>query len=113
MSDTRPRTNVSIRESVLEKARRLMSLRDFDNFSEFLSTLIREEWERRKGPVEFAEPNSATARDQRVADKVRSDARSSRLPKANEAAPNKPRTAEKRGQSPLGSDLRSSPKEKD
>lgn len=57
--------------------------------------------------------NSAAARNQRVADDVRSVAQSAQHPKANEAAGNKSRTAVKPGQSPRDSDRRSSPKEKD
>lgn len=113
MSKERPRTNVSIRDSVLKKARSLMSLRDFDNFSEFLSTLIREEWERRKGPVEFGDSeegvNSAEALNQRLADKIRSDVQSEPPLKASEVAGSNPRTAPKRGQSRQGSNPQNSP----
>lgn len=55
MSD-RERVNISIRHSIQAKAAELMRLRDIDNFSEFLATLIREEHERRQGPATFQEP---------------------------------------------------------
>ena len=44
---------------MLERAQRIMQLRGFDDYSEFLSTLIREEWDRRHGPVVFNETHSA------------------------------------------------------
>jgi len=45
------RVNISIRKTIQAKAADLMKIRDFDNFSEFLATLIREEHERRHGPA--------------------------------------------------------------
>jgi hypothetical protein len=59
VSDLR-RTNISIRESLYEKARDLMQIRDFDNFSAFLEQLIREEHERRHGPAQLRDQPAPT-----------------------------------------------------
>ncbi len=45
------RVNVSMRTSILAKARALMKVRDFPDLSGFLAQLIREEHERRAGPA--------------------------------------------------------------
>jgi hypothetical protein len=50
------RINISISITVHKLANRLMELRAFDgDFSGFLHTLIREEYDRRKGPVCFGD----------------------------------------------------------
>lgn len=49
--------NLTFLSSIVDKATSLMKLRDFgDNFSGFLSQLVREEYERRHGPVMFKQP---------------------------------------------------------
>lgn len=45
------RTTISITPSVYAKAQDIMKVRDFSDFSGLLHQLIREEWERRRGPV--------------------------------------------------------------
>lgn len=57
--------------------------------------------------------NSAAARDQKVADKIRADVHSEPPPTANEAVARKRRIARKRDQFHRDSDHRSSPTKKD
>lgn len=45
------RKNITIGSEIFELATELMKLRRFDDFSGFLEQLIREEWERRCGPM--------------------------------------------------------------
>ncbi len=45
------RKNTTISEAILERAEKLMALRGYDDYSEFISALVREEWERRHPPV--------------------------------------------------------------
>lgn len=45
------RTTISLPASLLEKAELLMQARDFNDFSGLIQTLIREEYERRHGPM--------------------------------------------------------------
>lgn len=47
MRDKKERRNIYMRDSIHQKAMAIMKARDMDNFSEFLSQLIREEHERR------------------------------------------------------------------
>jgi hypothetical protein len=47
----KPKKNVSISEAILVLAQEIMTLRRFDDFSEFTSALIREEHDRRFGGV--------------------------------------------------------------
>jgi hypothetical protein len=56
--------NLTFHEPVVELAEELMKLRGFDNLSGFLSQLVREEHERRRGPVTFQDkpaPSHASA----------------------------------------------------
>lgn len=48
------RKNTTISPEILKQAEDIMALRSFDDFSEFISALIREERERRQGPVLLA-----------------------------------------------------------
>lgn len=49
--------NLTFLRNIVDKATALMKLRDFgDNLSGFLSQLVREEYERRHGPVMFPAP---------------------------------------------------------
>lgn len=41
------RKNTTISEAILHRAEKLMAARGFDDYSEFISALVREEWERR------------------------------------------------------------------
>jgi hypothetical protein len=41
------RTNITINETIYEKAQQLMRAQDFDDFSGYLEQLIREEWARK------------------------------------------------------------------
>ncbi len=50
------RTNISIEETLYDRAQLLMADRAFSDFSGFLETLIREEWERRHPAAPAAAP---------------------------------------------------------
>ena len=47
---SRIRTNITIHPGVREQAQAIMDLRKFDEFSDLLATLIREEYDRRIAP---------------------------------------------------------------
>jgi len=47
------RRNITINPEIAALAEALMKLRKFDDFSGFVEQLIREEYERRTGPVQF------------------------------------------------------------
>jgi hypothetical protein len=50
------KTNLSLEPELLKKAKAIMKARDFGtNLTGFIETLIREEWERRHGPVMMLE----------------------------------------------------------
>lgn len=51
MSSKTERTNISIAPRIREMADALMAARAFSDFSGFVAQLIREEWERRNGPM--------------------------------------------------------------
>lgn len=53
------RVNISISAQIQNKARILMKLRDFEEFSTYLEDLIRTEWERRNGPLRVADLEAA------------------------------------------------------
>ncbi len=50
------RKNLTFHPDVLKLAERLMELRHFSDISGFLSQLVREEDERRRGPVMYEQP---------------------------------------------------------
>ncbi len=50
-ADMKIRKNTTIGKNILERADAVMKARGFDDFSEFISALIREEYERRHPPV--------------------------------------------------------------
>jgi hypothetical protein len=56
------RKNTTISPAILQQAEELMALRSFDDFSEFVSALIREERERRQGPIHLPEPAALPGR---------------------------------------------------
>lgn len=56
------RKNISISDQMIEMAEQICKLRGFRDFSGLLEQLIREEWERRNGPVKFAEKMSLRSR---------------------------------------------------
>ncbi len=45
------RKNTTISKVILSRAEEIMKLRGFDDFSEFISALVREEHERRQPPI--------------------------------------------------------------
>jgi hypothetical protein len=49
------RVQVSLNGDLIEKGKRLQAVRSADSFSELLEILIRDEWERRFGPVPLAQ----------------------------------------------------------
>jgi len=54
MKILKTRRNVTLNPHVIARATEVMQLRHFDDFSGFIEQLIREEWERRNGPAQFA-----------------------------------------------------------
>lgn len=60
MSQKSERTNISIAPRIREMAETLMQARAFSDFSGFLAQLIREEWERRHGPMMVPDANAPT-----------------------------------------------------
>jgi hypothetical protein len=61
------RTNLTINPNLFEEAQKLMSLRNFDDFSSFVEQLIREELERRQGPKTMPPPTYPAPRAQTAA----------------------------------------------
>lgn len=54
------RVNISISAQIQNKAKILMKLRDFEEFSTYLEDLIRTEWERRNGPLRVTDLEAAS-----------------------------------------------------
>lgn len=53
------RTNISLTPAIRAMADQIMSLRAFSDLSGFLSQLVREEWERRHGPIMMPQQSPA------------------------------------------------------
>ena len=53
------RTTITINEGLYRRAQKVMAAREFDDFSGFVQQLIREEWERRHGPMFISETASS------------------------------------------------------
>lgn len=57
--------NLTLNDRVLTFAERIMQLRGFDNLTGLVETLLREEYERRHGPLNFEEMDALALNERR------------------------------------------------